>query len=257
MTPVAESPLAAFDRRRRRDCSTQANVTRSLLGYLAVAGPLYVGLSLAQALTRPGFNIARDEWSLLTLGDLGWMQIANLALTGAMLVAGALGIRRAVGRRNPGGTWAPRLLAGYGFALIAAAAFRADPAQGFPPGAPAGRAVDVTWHGTLHIIFGSLGFTCLIAACFVIARSYTLLANRRAAMASRAVGVLFAVAFAGIASGAANTAINLGFTAAVVVSFAWLTAVAADLYRRTRRNDFNPTQSSGALRTVVDHHLAG
>lgn len=86
----------------------------------------------------------------------------------------------------------------------------------------------------LHLLFGSLGFVCLIAACFVIARSYYRRADRRGAVASGAVGVAFAAGFAGIATGAASEAINLGFTAAVVISSAWLTAVAVDLYRCTR-----------------------
>jgi hypothetical protein len=48
------------------------------------------------------------------------------------------------------------------------------------------------------------------------------------------VGIGLAVAFAGIATGADTAAINLAFTAAVIASCAWLTAVAIDLYRRTR-----------------------
>lgn len=51
------------------------------------------------------------------------------------------------------------------------------------------------------------------------------------------MGVVFAAGFAGIATGAASEAINLGFTAAVVISSAWLTIVAVDLYRRTRTAD--------------------
>jgi Protein of unknown function (DUF998) len=95
-------------RPRLQGCSASGNVTRSLLGYLALAGPLYAVVSLAQALTRPGFSLARDEWSLLALGHMGWIQMANLILTGAMTVAGGIGIRRAVGRSAPAGTWAPR-----------------------------------------------------------------------------------------------------------------------------------------------------
>jgi hypothetical protein len=49
--------------------------------------------------------------------------------------------------------------------------------------------------------------------------------------------MVFAAGFAGIATGAASEAINLGFTAAVIFSSAWLTAVAVDLYRRTRAAD--------------------
>src|SRR5215469_12619016 len=108
------SAQGAFSRRRLQGCAASGNITRSLLGYLALAGPFYVAVSLAQALTRPGFSLTRDEWSLLALGHLGWIQMVNLIVTGAMTVVGSIGVRRAVGRHGQGGVWAPRLLAGYG-----------------------------------------------------------------------------------------------------------------------------------------------
>jgi hypothetical protein len=37
--------------------------------------------------------------------------MANLAVTGAMVTAGAVGMRRAMGRAAADGRWAPRLLA--------------------------------------------------------------------------------------------------------------------------------------------------
>lgn len=74
----------------------------------------------------------------------------------------------------------------------------------------------------------------------MIARSYAHRQQPRAAAVSRAVGAVFAVAFAGIAAGAGNAAINLGFTAAVIASYAWLTAAAAGLYRRTRLDELDP-----------------
>jgi hypothetical protein len=118
--------------------------------------------------------------------------------------------------------------------LIGAGLFRADAANGFPSHAKAAVAMQLSWHGSLHIVFGSIGFACLIAACFVFARAYTRRGQTRAAVLSRVVGVVFAIAFAGIATGAGSIVTNLGFTAAIVMSYAWLTAVAVDLYRRTR-----------------------
>jgi hypothetical protein len=215
-------------------CSDGGNVTRSLLGYLAIAGPFYVVTSLALALTRPGFNVSHNEWSLLALGNWGWIQTTNFIVTGGMIVAGAIGLRLALGRSVDAGTWAPRLIGAYGFALIGAGIFHADPAGGFPPGTPQGHALQVSWHGALHIMAGSIGFACLIAACFVVARSYARRQHHRAAVASRLVGLVFAFAFIGIASGTDSSVVNLGFTAAVVVSSGWLTAIAVDLYRRTR-----------------------
>lgn len=234
-----------------RPCDGAGNITRSLLGYLALAGPFYVTVSLIQALTRSGFSLSRDEWSLLAVGHLGWIQQANLVLTGAMTVAGAIGVRRAIGRRGVGGTWAPRLLAGYGIALIAAGAFTADPADGFPVGTPSGHLAHPSWHGMAHLISGSIGFACLIAACFVIARSYARRGAPQMTIVSRAVGVLFAVSFAGIASGASSPAINLAFTAAIIISYAWLTAVAAGLYRQTRTEDGTRRNSAAELQTAA------
>ena len=113
-------------------------------------------------------------------------------------------------------------------------------ANGFPPGASTAGAHQVSWHGALHLLAGAIGFACLIAVCFVIARSYARRGQRRAAVVSRAVGLGFTVAFAGIATGAGSAAINLGFTAAVIASYAWLTAAAVGLYRRTRLDELEP-----------------
>src|SRR5262245_41597171 len=118
---------------RVEPCDRATSVTRSLLGYGVIAGPLYVVISLGQALTRDGFDMTRHAWSLLANGSLGWVQIVNFVLVGAMTIAFAVGLARAL----PGQRWAPRLVGAYGLSLIAAGVFRADPALGFPPGTPA------------------------------------------------------------------------------------------------------------------------
>jgi hypothetical membrane protein len=123
----------------RRHCDPRTRTTRSLLGYGVIAGPLYVVVSLAQALTRDGFDLARHQWSLLATGEHGWIHVANLVLTGLMTVAAAIGLRRSL-RAGPASTWAPRLLGAYGAAVVAAGVFRTDPALGFPPGTPDGPA---------------------------------------------------------------------------------------------------------------------
>jgi hypothetical membrane protein len=77
-------------------------VTRSLLGYGVIAGPLYLVAGLAEALTRSGFDITRDDLSLLANGPLGWVHITLLVVTGLMTVAGAVGLRRVL-RHAPAG----------------------------------------------------------------------------------------------------------------------------------------------------------
>jgi hypothetical protein len=231
MTGAARSTARDASRDdRHEDCTPAERVTRSLLGYGVIAGPVYVTVSLAQAFTREGFDLTRHAWSLLANGSLGWIQITNLVLTGLMVVAAAAGLRRAFGS-GPAGRWAPRLVAVYGASLVAAGAFRADPTLGFPAGTPGGPG-EVSWHGVLHFVAGGVGFACLAAACFVVARRYAAQGRRGWARWSRTTGAVFLTGFAMLASSGGSQAGTLAFTAAVIAVWAWLSAVAADAYRR-------------------------
>jgi hypothetical protein len=220
--------VAAHDQR----CDPEVRLTRSLLGYGVIVGPIYVVVSVAQALTRSGFDIGRHQWSLLENGDLGWIQITNFLLSGAMLVAFAVGLRR---RLAPGigSRWAPRLTAVFGGCLMAAGVFTADPALGFPAGTPEGPG-RISWHGLLHFSAAGVGFTAIAAACFVVARRYSADGRHGLARYSRATGTVFLAGFLCVASGAGSTVANLLFVAAVVALWTWITVVAVDLYRSTR-----------------------
>ncbi|WP_327005669.1 DUF998 domain-containing protein [Dactylosporangium sp. NBC_01737] len=201
-------------------------VTRSLLGYGMLAGPFYVAVSLAQALSRDGFDLTRHAWSLLANGEHGWIQVTNFILTGLMVLAAAAGLHRAL----PGTPWVARLVGVYGAGLVAAGLLRADPAMGFPAGTPEGPGT-VSWHGLGHLAAGGVGFLSVIVACFVLARRFSREGRRGWAAYSRVSGALFLVGFAGIASGNSAPALTLGFVAAVLVIWAWLAAVSSKLYR--------------------------
>lgn len=211
-------------------CHPDKRITQSLLGYGIIAGPMYVLVSLAQALTRDGFDLTRHEWSLLANGSSGWIQSANLILTGLMTVAAAVGLRRSL-LPGTGSNWGPRLIAGYGVSLIAAGLFRADPALGFPVGTPE-EPGEISWHGFAHFGAAAVGFACLGAACFVLARRFAVENRRRWAVASRLVGVVFLTGFAAVASSGGSVAANLAFTAAVIMVCGWLSAVSIDRYGR-------------------------
>src|SRR5215510_3498097 len=161
-------------------CTPAQRVTKSLLGYGVLAGVVFETSVLIQGLTRHGFRIAHDDASLLSNGPLGWIQVTTFLLSGAMTIAAALGVRRAMASR-----WAPRLIAIYGAGLTAAGVFRADPADGFGPGAPAGKALHISWHSYGHLIAASIGFIALIAACFVVARYFSRQGQRGLASYSR------------------------------------------------------------------------
>jgi hypothetical membrane protein len=217
----AQLPHAPSPRRPER-------TTRRLLLAAAVAGPLYVLVALGQALVRDGFDLRHHAVSLLATGDWGWVQSANFLVTGGLTIAGAAGIRRAL-RSGPGHRWGPRLLGLYGASLLAAGVFPADPAAGFPAGTPTGPPAVISWHGTLHLVAGGIGFLALVAACLVLARRFATRARPGWAAASSATGMLVLVAFAVIASGQHSVAVTLGFGAAVVLAWAWVTALAVCL----------------------------
>jgi hypothetical membrane protein len=204
-------------------------ITKSLLGYGVIAGPVYVLAVGAQIATRDGFDPTRHAASQLANGDLGWIQIATFLVTGAMTIAAAVGVRRALG---PGrlSAWASGLLGAYGVALVGAGIFRADPSDGFPPGTPPGMG-EVSWHGLVHLMVASIGFACLVAACFVLGAWFARARQPSWAWFSRVTGAAFAVGFVVLASGSGGAATILVFTAAVVLVWAWLSAVSVKLYR--------------------------
>src|SRR5690349_14352106 len=118
---------------RSSHLSTHSKLTNALLVCGMIAGPFYIVVGVIQALTRPGFDILRQDLSLLANGDLGWIQITNLVLSGLLVIAFAFGMRRVL-HGSRGGTWGPLLVGVYGLGLIGAGFFTADPAFGFPPG---------------------------------------------------------------------------------------------------------------------------
>jgi len=164
--------------------------TKQLLILGAIAGPFYVGVALLQMAIREGFDIRRHPLSLMSNGELGWIQIANFLITGALVVTGAAGVKQAV-RSGRGRTWAPIMLGLYGIGLIGAGIFRSDPALGFPPGTPATNNA-ISTHGILHFVFGAIGFAGLIAVCLIFARRFSDLGQRGWSMFSLAVVLSFA-----------------------------------------------------------------
>jgi hypothetical protein len=180
---------------------------------------------LAQAFTRPGFDIGRHPASFLSNGDLGWIQIANFLVTGALLIAGAIGMRRALypGR---GATWGPLLIGLSGIGLILGGIFVADPADGFPPGTPPGPPESMTTTSVLHLFAALVGFLSWVAASFVFARRFAAQGERGWAWFSAISGGFLLLAFLGTASGAGPVmALVLG----VILICAWIAATFARL----------------------------
>jgi hypothetical protein len=122
-------------------------VTARLAG--VVAGPLFVGIALAQMLTRPGFDPLRHPVSLLANGAGGWIQVVNFIVTGLLVLAFAVAVRRQLAA-GAARAWAPILLATCGMGLVIGGLFRADPALGFPIGTPDEVPATMSVPGAIH-----------------------------------------------------------------------------------------------------------
>ncbi|HEX5642085.1 MAG TPA: DUF998 domain-containing protein [Thermoleophilia bacterium] len=204
--------------------ATTSGRTLRLLVCGVVAGPLFVAAALIQALTRAGYDLGSQPISLLSLGELGWVQIATFVVSGLLVAAFAVGARRVL-KGSRGGTWGPWLLGAFGVGLIAAGVFVADPSLGFPPGAPGGTPEQLSWHAMLHgagfmLAMGSAGIACLVFA-------------RRDVAQGRRGWAAFALATAATAialsmwPGQGGASIRY-FVAAVIV-WAWVSATALRL----------------------------
>jgi hypothetical protein len=220
--------------------------TRALLACGAVAGPMYVMVTMAEALTRDGFDLRQHRFSWLTTGHLGWIHQSNMLLVGVLTVLLAVGVRRMM-RTGRGAVWGPRLLGLYGVAYIIGGVLTADPVPGFPRGTTP-EMVETTWHGAVQNASRSAGSLVLIAASVVIAAWFAAEGRRGWAwFYGAAIPMVFAaLTVVGLIGG------NPTALAFLATPWIWVTALAVHLYRReTRRRDDVPADQGTRSRPVA------
>jgi hypothetical protein len=192
-------------------------MTQVLLRCGQVILPLFGGLVLAQMLLREGFALSRHPLSLLALGPGGWVQVASFVVSGVLAVLLALALWQTL----PGASrWAALLIALHGAGLILAGVFPADPAMGFPPGAPDGFPEPMSRSAALHGLGFALAFSSLTLACLVLAALGVL----------RGPGIILGVAMPLLIwLGMARPLIaGIPFFVAALLGFLWLFLLARD-----------------------------
>ncbi|HEU5098654.1 MAG TPA: DUF998 domain-containing protein [Roseiflexaceae bacterium] len=211
-----------------------------LLLACGIAGPLvFMMMFLIEGATRPDYSPLRHPVSSLSIGELGWMQIASFIITGALLIAFALGVRRAL---RPA-TWGSLLLGLVGIGLIGSGIFVTDPLNGYPPGTalvPTAR----TTHGVLHDLFGIPVFLGLPITCVVFGRLFRRLGQRGWAIYSILAGVTMFVVFiparAGFSQRAFADVAGLFQRLSLIVGLTWIVLLAVHVMR-------TPTQGGECL----------
>lgn len=195
--------------------------TRRLLLCGVVAGSVYIIVGLAQILLRDGFDATRHPLSMMSLGEWGWVQIANFIVCGALTLLGAVGLYRAV-RTNRAWAIGAILVGVFGIGTIGGGIFTTDPSLGFPPGTPDTYPETMSTSGLLHFIFGQLGFLALIVGSFFFARYFAVIKQSGWMWFSIFTGAFFLFSiFAGIVMmGSAWGMISLYL--AVALCWVWL-----------------------------------
>lgn len=199
--------------------SSGDRLTKTLLACGAVGGPLFVVTSVVEAFTRTGFDITRHPPSLLSLGDLGWIQIGNFIVSGLLLAAGAFGMRLASASR-----WGSTLIGVLGIAMVFGGIFVVDGGLGFPAGAPAGVPSTMSWHAAIHLTAFAIGFASLVAACAVFARAFWAEHRRGWTIYSATVGIVCGACFVVFMSGLSRGNL-IPLWLAVIVGWTWISGV--------------------------------
>lgn len=196
-----------------------------------VAGPLFFAVSFGQALLRDGFDLRRHAFSMLSLGDVGWLQTTNFVVTGLLFTGAAIGLRRAsrTGRFHRAG---PLLIAVFGMAQIAGGMFAADPALGFPVGTADTLPEQISWHGHLHTAVFAVGITSLVAACVVWSRRFAVYGRLGWARST----MLVAVAFLMLAGAGIATFDFRVVTVAIAIGWGWASALCLAHLRHARQD---------------------
>ena len=212
---------------------------RLLLACGAVGPLLFIVVFLIEGATRADYNPLRYPVSSLSIGDLGWIQAANFLVTGLLIFAFAIGLRRAL-RGSRGGTWGPLLIGLDGLGLFGAGIFTTDPIYGYPPGAPLVLA-QYSVHGHFHDFFSLLVFAGLPAACFVFCRRFATLGERGWAVYSILAGLAMLVTFvlAGVGFTQNPSLVNIAGVfqrLSIAIGFTWIALLAFRLMSKKPRS---------------------
>jgi Protein of unknown function (DUF998) len=97
-----------------------------LLAGGVVGGVGFLAVALAAGAFRRDYSALHQPVSLLSVGPDGWVQIANFVVTRVLMVGCGVGLRRALAHGR-GATWVPLLIVLYGFGLVGAGMFSAEP----------------------------------------------------------------------------------------------------------------------------------
>jgi hypothetical protein len=137
---------------------------RQLSAWAGIIGAtLFVLIFTLEGWYRPGYKPLEMYVSALSLGSRGWIQILNFIVFGMLLFV----FSRGVAAEFPNGkaSWGGLII----LTIIAICYFLSGPFVMDPANTPRNQ---MTFHGTMHGIFGAIVFTLMPVGCFVFLRRF-------------------------------------------------------------------------------------
>ena len=190
-----------------------------------IGPPFFVAVFIVVGFIKPGYNPVARTVSEGSIGELGWIQIANFLVLGGALLIFALGLWQGFGDRWSGRVGSA-LVALAGVGLLAAGAFVPD-----PPGIQV-----TTFHMKMHVLASVVSFNSLNIAAFLFAKRFW--PDRRFAIYSILSGLAIPAGFIATAAlgnpqmaGGGPGWPGLIQRVMIVAVWAWLTILALRLWR--------------------------
>jgi hypothetical protein len=140
------------------------NSPASISALAGMTGPALFFLTFTiEGWLRPGYHARSMFVSELALGPRGWIQSINFVVFGLLFLVFTRGVagRFHSGKASRAG---PVLLTIVGVSFLVSGFFTMDPVT-TPPD-------QMSWHGTLHGLFGALVFSLSPISCFVFLRRF-------------------------------------------------------------------------------------
>jgi len=152
-----------------------------------VAGPLFLLASALQMPLYDEFDLTKHPFSVLSIGEHGWVQQVNFVVTGCLFILSAPAFVHGLGGRA--GRWGGVLATLLGAGKIVAGIFVVDPSYGFPAGTPAGPAEQVSASSSAHGLGFAVSMIAWVALLFMAGHRLNSRGQHRLAWISRGVAV--------------------------------------------------------------------
>jgi hypothetical protein len=212
--------------------------TKILLACGPAGSILFVLMFLIQGQVRKDYSALKIPISSLSIGELGWIQVANFLISGLLILLFAIGFRKATPLLKDSG-WTSIFIGASGGGLIGTGFFRTDPVFGYPATEPF-TISQFTITGHLHNFFAILILLSLPISCLKLRNRFKEANNtawaRYSMISAISMIAAFVIAIIGFSQvrGLVDVA-GVFQRLLAIIGFTWLTALSFFIMRSSKQ----------------------